>query len=494
MKLTTEQQEAVDHFNTTDDVKVIAFAGAGKTSTLVAMASSDEASGGLYLAFNKRIADEANGKFPFNVRCSTAHSLAFRSVVKTYDKDKMTKPMKIWEAGLDSVSFVNDLRKSNGLVRQAVNKFMQSSDHELTLDHVIGEQELKARGYEIDGVKITYGQARQEVFSRAKRLWGRMTDRADPLSLTHDGYLKVWAMSKPVIPTDVLFVDEAQDLNPVLVEVVRRQCCQVVSVGDSHQQIYEWRGAVDALQILDGHRSYLTQSFRFGLSIAEHSMRLLDTMGEAKQLRGFEMVDDSVTHYENGALKYDDTDAVICRTNAGVFDNLIANVDGSRPLYVPGGVMDMRDWLLDAQLLQAGRPARPGDLEGFKSWKEVVDFAKTDEGYDLEQMVRLVEKHGVERLLKLLERIKTEPEGDCLTITTTHKAKGLEWSRVIVGSDFCIPMAKYSEDIYLPVSRVRLLYVAMTRAKLSLSIPEGILSAYEEAIIVPDKDWKGYFG
>jgi hypothetical protein len=62
------------------DLKVKAYAGAGKTSTLRMIADRLADQRGNYLAFNKDIATEAKRKFPGNVTCRTVHSLAFSSV------------------------------------------------------------------------------------------------------------------------------------------------------------------------------------------------------------------------------------------------------------------------------------------------------------------------------------------------------------------------------------------------------------------------------
>lgn len=55
MELTSEQAHAVDLFKTSQLLKISAFAGTGKTSTLTAVAKSTSKRG-LYLAFNKSIA------------------------------------------------------------------------------------------------------------------------------------------------------------------------------------------------------------------------------------------------------------------------------------------------------------------------------------------------------------------------------------------------------------------------------------------------------
>jgi superfamily I DNA/RNA helicase len=55
-----------------------------------------------------------------------------------------------------------------------------------------------------------------------------MLDRERGLSLGHDGYLRLWALSEPNAQADYILVDEAQDFNPVLWDVLSRSECQIV--------------------------------------------------------------------------------------------------------------------------------------------------------------------------------------------------------------------------------------------------------------------------
>ena len=76
-QLTEEQKQCVEVARQGKDLKIKAFAGSGKTSTLLAIAK--ELSGkGLYLAYNKAIQTDAARKFPLHVDCKTAHSIAYR--------------------------------------------------------------------------------------------------------------------------------------------------------------------------------------------------------------------------------------------------------------------------------------------------------------------------------------------------------------------------------------------------------------------------------
>ena len=67
MQYTDEQKKIIDAVAKFDSIKVYALAGAGKTTTLRAIAEHYSNLRMLYLAFNRAIADEAKEKFPFNV-------------------------------------------------------------------------------------------------------------------------------------------------------------------------------------------------------------------------------------------------------------------------------------------------------------------------------------------------------------------------------------------------------------------------------------------
>ncbi|XP_023804079.1 F-box DNA helicase 1-like [Cyanistes caeruleus] len=103
--------------------------------------------------------------------------------------------------------------------------------------------------------------------------------------MTCDGYLKLWQLSKPQLSGyDAIFVDEAQDCTPAIVDIVQSQKCGKILVGDPHQQIYTFRGAVNTLYLLPhSHVFYLTQSFRFGPEIAYVGSTILDL---CKGIRG----------------------------------------------------------------------------------------------------------------------------------------------------------------------------------------------------------------
>src|SRR5690554_1970190 len=86
MELTKEQHEII---NSTGNIKINAVAGSGKTTTIIEYAKArPRTSRILYLAFNKSVKLEAMKKFADNglknVKVETAHSLAFRHIVRQH--------------------------------------------------------------------------------------------------------------------------------------------------------------------------------------------------------------------------------------------------------------------------------------------------------------------------------------------------------------------------------------------------------------------------
>lgn len=85
---TPEQEQAVEAFKTGESLKINAYAGAGKTSTLQLLARSTPQTG-QYLAFNKKIVFDSRGKFPTSVDCATTHAMALRGLRGRYARDKL---------------------------------------------------------------------------------------------------------------------------------------------------------------------------------------------------------------------------------------------------------------------------------------------------------------------------------------------------------------------------------------------------------------------
>lgn len=308
------------------------------------------------------------------------------------------------------------------------------------------------------------------TLENAHTAWSRMIDHRDRLPLGHDGYLKLWALQRPKIAADYILLDEAQDSNPVVLGVLTRQTAQMVYVGDRHQQIYEWRGAVNAMEKIGGcSESYLTQSFRFGLEIAAAATSVIKALGETRLIRGNPRIASSIGPVSKPA-------AILSRTNAGVMSEVIDTLGGERIPHVVGGVQELVRLLNDVVSLKDNKPGISPEFFGFTSWREVLEFVQEEEGEALRMFVQLVERFGERHLLWAMRRVAEDEKGCDVVISTAHKAKGREWDSVRLSPDFV--SSRPDRPATFDDAECRLFYVAMTRAKRHLDVAPEALTAF----------------
>lgn len=472
-KPTAEQEQAIQAFLSGGSLRVNAYAGTGKTSTLQFVAQSTRRRG-QYIAFNKAIVADSKGKFPATVDCATTHSLALNSISSDYKRIRekcfsrlsakqlaeILGVKKSWRIDKDhSLQAVSQAY----LIQETIRRFAHSADEVISDIHVPRHGSLLAAG------EATLRAVNEYARTNAEHVWERMLDARDPLPLGHDGYLKLWALSKPKLAVDYILLDEAQDTNPVVLDVLKRQQCQLVYVGDRYQQIYEWRGAVNAMEAIETDATVrLTQSFRFGPEIADEASRILARLGEMRHLTG-----NSALRSRVGTCN---PDAILARTNSNVMTALIDCLEADRKPHLVGDNRDLKTLLRGVVSLKEGRPAEAPELFGFTNWQAVVDFSKTTEGEHLTMFVNLVQNKGEKRLLWALNRSVGEAEAD-IVISTAHKAKGREWRNVRLMNDFLKTRearspAEHAAKEQHDAAELRLFYVAVTRAKEVLEIPE----------------------
>ncbi len=478
---TDEQEAAVDLFVSKQSMKISAFAGAGKTSTLKFLAATAPKERGLYLAFNKSIASEAKQSFRGNVECRTTHSAALRDVRPRFplSRDKWFNSINAkqlasaWEledyrAG--PITLKPDMIAYLTLV--AVRQFCQSEHDQLAPEHV----QLLGRALGLPPERKV--ELNNYIFSQAEVLWDQMLSEDSDIPLGHDGYLKLWSLMEPKFAFDYVLLDEAQDTNPAVLSVLKNQDCQVIYVGDKHQQIYEWRGAVNAMAEIDAqHEAHLTTSFRFGPALAAEANRVLHAMGETQKLKGFGKVQTEIK-------SFGDARTVLTRSNAMLFKEVLEALNEERRPHVVGGSDQMKSLLRDVDALQNGKPGAQPEFFGFYNWNEVLEFVEEPEGEALLPFVTLVQSVGRGALWRaVLSCIEDEADAD-LVISTAHKAKGREWDSVRIAEDFSLSSTKNER---IPYSEARLFYVAMTRAKRRLVVDPVLVSAFS-GNLAPDQD------
>jgi len=479
---TAEQRLAVEKFLTNQSLKINAFAGTGKTTTLRAMGESTQRRG-MYLAFNRSVADYASRLFPANVECRTIHSLAFRQIKSDFkseekligssNRNQVANLLSVRELQIGALSIPD--RQLASLIQATLKVFLHSSDAELRAEHM-----------PLWGNMCRLSEAEQKrlseiVYRYAKKLWGLMIDPKERTPLGHDGYLKLWALGQPKLAVDFILLDEAQDSNPVMLDVLNRQEAQVIYVGDRHQQIYQWRGAINAMeQVRTYHETCLTQSFRFGPKIAELANHILKRLGEEIPLVGNPRLASKIGNAT--------VNAIITRTNAMLVAMVVRELEnGGRP-YVEGGTQELLRLLEGVRSLQRNQRCDLPEFFGYKNWQEFLEYAKSDEGAEWRMLVNLVEKYSVDTLIHTLSSVAENARESTVILSTTHKAKGREWDHVELTDDFKVEVKKEGV-VFNDYEReeLRIVYVALTRAKQSLFVPENLLANIENRIEAEEK-------
>lgn len=477
---TQEQEKIFVAAEEGHDIVVAAGAGAGKTSTVVGIAQRTGTSG-MLVTFNKSIAEDAQPKLKgTGWTAKTAHSLAYAWMCKPAQRALKSRfsarPNVDWKAvrtfmGARDLKLDKDHTLSVGqvvaAVKQAHKNFCNSADPALTRYHVKRALPELPEGVNPNTVVDHFLPMAQRFSADSMSIDGQMHFGFDEL-------LKSYQLTNPQLAISAIGYDEAQDANPVILDIVRNQKCQKIVVGDSNQQIYEWRGAIDAMETFSEMEGVvtlgLTQSFRFGQAVADVANLFLTALdsrinGEPFRITGFDKIESKVTII-------DSPDAVLCRSNAGTLTEAFDLIHQDKRVAIVGGGEDIRRFAFGArELMQdpksdGGEGTKYQELAAFNNWEEVLQHCEEGEAdATFKRMVKLISDWGVGRILHVLASLVSEEEAD-VTISTAHKAKGREWSRVRIAGDFKPP----EQDQEPSKGELRLAYVAVTRAKLELEL------------------------
>jgi len=478
MNLTDEQQaicQAARDLDIGSSLKIQAFAGTGKTTTLAAIAESLAQRKFLYLVFNRAAAGEAEHKMPSNVTVRTAHALAFRSVGYIY-KSRLASSPWAWfpylkekmPHALDSVvGLGRDATSAGAVIIRTLEQFLRTTDGAIGAIH--------APYWCDDHVAAAAGYA-------AEALWKNICKHNSTAPVTHDCYLKLFYLQgRELAPREwSVMLDEAQDADPVILGLLERHQGARIIVGDKYQQLYQWRGAVNALGRMrsEGAELSLTRTFRFGPGVADWANRVLEIIGE--KLRIIPAPHRTTVSIEEKSITID---ALLARTNAGTLDEAIHGLERRHKVHVMGGAEPLIRLIRGAWDLRRGKPSA-GELAMFASWDELKAAAKGEKDGApgdpaLQVLVRLIQDrdHRVLYMCRQLEACVESAAAAQITVSTVHKAKGLEWPRVLLSSDFNQFVELEHAKPVIDMEEAYIMYVALTRAREKLILSPGCVEA-----------------
>lgn len=491
MNLTSEQSAIVNYIKqlspdaTTAErtILVSSVAGSGKTTLLTAIASAIPHTNGLYLAYNKSVATEAQRKFPRTTACSTTHSLAYRAVVKQYNLKLGTsgftyrdiKETVTYEHKLEIIDLIREFCLSNYL----------SFD-----EFVVG----------LEVTEFTAGLCNKYLSLM----------ESGTIECTHDFYLKFFhlALHNGLVtyeqPFDFIAIDEAGDLNLVTIAIFDLLPARIkIATGDKYQNIYSFNHTVNAFELFADRATFfpMTQSFRVKDSIASDIQQFCQRyIDPSMRFIGTPITDPTIT-----------TRAIITRTNAALVGYMIDlerqgvpfslerkaseiyrlpllvcsfkhNSTINDPMY--RHVQDDINHYFDHIVRENLRLNRQSTLFSYLLEQNKEDFPLT-------QALKLVSRYGVATIMKSYQHARSYENGSKhrqpLFLATAHSVKGLEYDEVTIGPDLndsvtdvisCLVDPNYvltTEDI----NTLNLYYVACSRAKKVLNNALHLHSQYQ---------------
>jgi len=420
-------------------LKINAFAGTGKTTTLKAITKAIDKSF-LYLAFNSDIVKEAKKDFGENVLVVTLNSLAYRKII-TENGYILSKQ------NLNPV-LVSDFLQIN---------FSDAYDV-LNIYHMFCNSEYK----EIEELKYKYIPKRLDSFKYAKKLYLLFKEKIYPCD--HSFYLKEYELlgCGKELNYDYVLLDEAQDSNPVTLSIFKQLTGRKILVGDTHQTIYQFRGSINAMEsIPSDYLCYLTNTYRCNGQIVELANTVLAKYKNEK----VKLVSRAI--YNNSSIV--DT-AYISRTNSELI-SLIQTLDEFNCLKSVDDIFDLSlsvHFFIEKKEINSKKYKY---LEKFKNIEELIDFAEKTENIELQGAIRNAKRYKGYLFILKKKALNNHSSKSKTILTTGHSSKGLEFDKVFVCKDFKNPNKHSDKDSY--TCEANLLYVVITRAKKTISFLDG---------------------
>jgi len=494
---TQEQIDIINYsFEDNDILKANAYAGTGKTTTAIQFIENYEITDStkvLYLNFNKSVKEDVDRKMPDKLKKSvdvrTAHSLAWKYL-------KLGNNLNIYRNYNITATFIRDYLyfdvedkkealKNARIIEQFI-KFYLNSDYSYQPENIKDAFEEFIKG-DIR-IKDRTDTELVKLLTDIVKVLVLLLDKFHNKEINFDFYLKLFHLTLRNHIAELnrryqlLIFDEAQDASMVMFDTVNKMSCKKIFIGDSHQEIYSFRHAVNILNKIDVEPLELTNSFRFGKEIALLANKILSLKGIKTNIKG--KGNDNILFYDvnNGMIAKKEIFAIIARTNTPLFDYAHIAFKEQKNIYFEGGLdkypfaSQRAKSIYYLYKMEFGK-IRDSFIKQFNNIWKLKKYTMEAQDFQLFNLIQLVEKYGdyfYRAFLEIKSRVVKEKYEADIIFTTVHKSKGVEYDTVMIVDDFKIEPFRSSNDY----EEVNLFYVAVTRAKKLLYLPkqyEGFL-------------------
>jgi len=453
VKLTEEQKRVMELFLEVERLKVNAFAGSGKTTTLIELVKRNKDKKFLFLVFNRAVKEELSKKLPQNAVVYTVHSLAYK-----YLRGKIKGNLVKRREFTDAIINLLDLKDKDYIYGKFLSDFLEAYcnseygklseeviDKILTINYEIRKRALSVFGedYKNNREKIVY-----RLLKDLKYVIYAVNQGNIPF--THGLYLKIfhltWRKWKGDFEKfDVIAVDEGQDLNGVQKDLfISLPISKKIIVGDRHQSIYGWRGALNTLASLkDGWMNfYLTQSFRFEnekIPIVANNFlkhwkaeeKLITSKPNSKKVQKKAILTRTIARLVEVAYELDET-----------FTTPVDLKELERELRKGENILNYintkDEYFLRGLPYYVSRVIRRVVEEKNKQVEEVIRALKQMGEIDIAFAVDFAYDYDIDEVFEVL--YKKYRKSAPLVISTAHRVKGLEFDNVKIEDDFPSPI------------------------------------------------------
>lgn len=470
---------------------VNAVAGSGKSTT--ALHSANYMIGDIiFFAFNKKIQTHLDKKLSSmglpNARAATFHSEGLKNLIKSKGKVKVENS-KVYNI-VEKYCQTKELSAARPFIQKLVGfakeyafgvKGQRSIDDTKAWMEIIQTQDISLDA-DVDFDEVI--EIAKEVLKESNRDF-RTVDFADMVYLCLVYDIKC-------VQYDWVIVDEAQDTNvsrKLFIVKVLKDTGRLLAIGDPNQSIYMFTGAEnDSMNLIKDmfHCIELPLSvcYRCGKNIILEAQKLQPHIeayegnpdGEILNMK----YDDFIAQVES--MNLTSKDGIICRNNAPNVAFAFALIRKGIGCRIEG--RDIGQNLITL----CNKWKRVTDLNEFTE-KLVIFFEKEFEKASrvkmqlledkLQTMVILIErcqslgKNDVQSLKNLIDSMFTDngdpKNADLVTLSSIHKAKGLEFNRCfMLGNSQLIP-SRYAVTEAQIEQENNLLYIAITRAEKTLA-------------------------
>lgn len=434
LKPSKQQEAIIAAVASGKDIIVQALAGTGKTTTLKmaarAVAEQNPDKTILYIAFNKSVAAGLNTDpdRPKNLVARTDSQVAWHHSPKWmqdrgFKKDSIfgnlptadylgIRTVQVVQIKPDGTKSKVDLSRieATDLVKKAVIQFSQSSDEEVMPKHF---QE------NIENVPAS-------LIKFANDWWSDISDPKGELSVNQSFFTKYVQLngidvSKASLTTgetripaaDIIFFDEAQDINDVTGDWVRKQKLQKVFVGDGNQSIYQFRGARNQLDTLESAETLqLTESYRFGPNIAAVANRFLTFKGKTEKVVGLSKNQGELVNIED----MPNPDAVLVRTNGGALKEMEKYLEQGKTVGISQSLKTRIDETLETiAWLSGGKKGKKPDnynpeIGTYDSFEELGVEVAAGRANGVKSLYDLYVRNGAENIRQIMSRVIVKEE------------------------------------------------------------------------------------